>query len=64
MAKLVVDTEEVLELGDAARELGIGIATLFRRLKTGAIIPLHIGARTYITKSEITRVKGEAYKNQ
>jgi predicted site-specific integrase-resolvase len=59
MAKIVVDTAEVLELEEAAHELGIGIATLFRWMKKGQIVPLKLGNRTYIPRSEIKRLQGE-----
>ena len=59
MTKFVIDTNEVFELEEAAKQLDIGIATLFRWLKAGAIIPLKIQGRTYITKSEIERKRKE-----
>jgi len=56
MAKLVVDLEEVYELDEAATALDIGIATLFRRMKKGDIIPIRLSGRTYIPKSEVERL--------
>lgn len=60
MAKIVVDYEEVFDLQEAASSLGIGIATLFRWLKAGKIIPLHLSGRTYIPRSEIERIAKQA----
>ena len=56
MPKLII-TNEVFELEEAATELGIGIATLFRWLKAGKVVPLRLDHRTYILKAEIERVK-------
>jgi len=60
LPKLVVDTDELYELNEAATALGIGIATLFRWLKKGEIIPWRISGRTYIPKSEIERLNKKA----
>ena len=54
--KIVIDTDEVYELEEAAQLLGIGIATLFRWMKKGQIIPLRLSNRTFIPKSEIERL--------
>ena len=55
MPKIVVDASEVYELSEAAQELSISIATLFRRMKSGKIIPIRFGTRTFIPLSEIQR---------
>ena len=57
MTKLVIDTDELYELREAATFLEIGIATLYRWLKQGKIIPLRIGRRTFIPKVEVERIK-------
>jgi len=59
MAKLKVDTEieDVLSTEDAAKQLGIGYATLYRWLKAGKINAVRIGGRTLIPTSEIGRLK-------
>ncbi|GAI75046.1 unnamed protein product [marine sediment metagenome] len=59
MTKLIVDTEEIYETNEAARLLGIGYATLYRWIKDGKLIPLRIGGRTFIPKSEVERLKNE-----
>jgi len=56
MPKMVIDTDEVYELEEAARLLDIGIATLFRWMKKGKIVPLKLSNRTFIPKSEIERL--------
>jgi len=59
MPKLVVDTADIYDTNEAARLLGIGYATLYRWIKDGKLIPLRIGGRTLIPKSEIERLKRE-----
>jgi len=57
MAKIFIDTDELYDTTEAARLIGIGYVTLYRWIKNGKLIPLRIGGRTFITKSEIERVK-------
>ena len=59
MTKLILDTAEVYDTNEAARLLGIGYATLYRWIKESKLIPLRIGGRTFIPKSEIERLKNE-----
>jgi len=60
MTKLVIDTAEVYDTNEAARLLEIGYATLYRWIKDGKLIPLRIGGRTFIPKSEVERLKQNA----
>jgi excisionase family DNA binding protein len=60
MPKLFIDADELYELNEAAETLGIGIATLFRWLKKGEIIPVRLSGRTFIPKSEIERLTKKA----
>jgi excisionase family DNA binding protein len=48
------------ELEEAARELNIGIATLYRWMRKGDIIPIRIYRRTFIPRSEVQRLKKKA----
>lgn len=57
MTKIVFDTAEVYDTKEAARLLKVGYATLYRWIKEKKIIPLRIGGRTFIPKSEIERVR-------
>ena len=59
MTKLVVDTAELYDTNEAARLLGVGYATLYRWIKDGRLIPLRVGGRTLIPKTEVERLKGE-----
>ena len=51
------DKEELYELPEAAQALNIGIATLYRWMNSGKIIPQRFYRRTFIPKSEIERLK-------
>ena len=57
MAVYVVDDDEIMDPTEAALELGIGYATIYRWIKQGKIIPLRISGRTFIPRSEIVRLK-------
>ncbi len=57
MVKLVADRDEVYTLQEAAKELGIGIATLFRWKKAGKVVTLRVSGRPYIPKGEVERLK-------
>jgi len=60
MGKESRDTDGQYELEQAARELNIGIATLYRWMRKGSIIPIRIYRRTFIPKSEVERLKKKA----
>ena len=58
------DPRDLYELKQAAQELNIGIATLFRWMKSGKIVSVPIYRRTFIPKSEIDRINGKATVEQ
>jgi len=60
MGKQNRDMDGQYELEQAALELGIGIATLYRWMRKGSIIPIRIYRRTFIPKSEVERLKKKA----
>ena len=55
-----LDSDDQYELQEAAQELGIGIATLYRWMRSGKIFPTRIYRRTFISKSEVKRLKKKA----
>lgn len=57
MPKIVVDTGEFYDTEEAARLIGIGIATVWRWIKANKIIAIKIAGRTLIPKSEVERLK-------
>ena len=59
VTKIVIETDEVYELNEAATLLQIGIATLFRWMRDGKVVPFKLGGRTFIPKSEVERLKKE-----
>jgi excisionase family DNA binding protein len=59
MPTIVVHTDDLLALDDATHALGIGIATLYRWIKSGKITPLRLGHRTLIPKTEVDRLQGK-----
>ena len=59
MGEIVVDIPELYDPNQAAEALGIGYATVFRWIKAGTLIPVRIGGRTLIPKSEVERLNRE-----
>lgn len=55
----MVDTQELYAPQEAADLIGIGIATLWRWIKRGKLIPLRLSGRIFIPQSEIQRLKAE-----
>ena len=64
MTKLLVDTEELYPPEQAAKLIGIGIATLWRWVKKDKLVPLRLSGRIFIPKSEIERLKKERTNKQ
>jgi len=58
MTKIKLDTDipDVYSTTEAAKLLGMGYATLYRRIKAGEVQVIKIAGRTLITKSEIKRL--------
>lgn len=57
MVKIILDFPDLFDTNEAADQLGIGYATLYRWIKTGKIIPVKGDGRTLIPKSEIIRLQ-------
>jgi excisionase family DNA binding protein len=55
-----ISTDDLYSTEEAARELGIGYATLYRWIKAGKLNPVRSEHRTYILKVEVERLKKEA----
>ena len=54
--KFSVDSEELVTIQQAAELLQIGIATIYRWMKSGKIHSLKLSRNTLIPKSEIERL--------
>jgi len=57
MAKIIINMPDLYDVDEAAQALGVGVATIWRRLKAGKLIPTRVGNRTLIPKSEIKRFR-------
>ena len=53
--KIIIDTEQVLEPAEAAKQIGVGYATIYRWMKSGKIIAIYVSGKALIPKSEIAR---------
>ncbi len=57
MSKVLVDLDDMVNMDEAAKQIGIGIATAWRWVKSGKMVKVSIAGRTLIPKSEIERLK-------
>ena len=64
MPKLVIDTIDLLDISEAAHQLRIGYATLYRWIKQEKIFPIRLSGRTLIPKSEIDRLNRISLKEK
>ena len=55
--KFAVDSEELVTIQQTAELLQIGIATVYRWMKSGKIHSLKLSRNTLIPKTEIARLK-------
>ena len=61
MAKVLatVELQDVHDVDEAATLLGLGVATVWRWIKSGKISAVRISGRTLVPVSEIERLKKE-----
>ena len=59
MVKIIVDMPDLYNADEAAQQLGIGSATVWRWIKAGKLIPVRVDRRTLIPISEILRLRKE-----
>ncbi len=55
MVKFVIESPDLYDADEAAKILGIGYVTVWRWIRAGKLIPVKMGGRTLIPKSEIER---------
>lgn len=55
-----VEIQDLVTCEEAAKNLGWGVATIWRRIKDNTIIAVRLSGRTLIPKSEIERLKNSA----
>lgn len=59
-----VEIEDLFDCDEAARLLGCGVATVWRRIKENKIIAVRIAGRTLIPKSEVERLANDKGGNK
>lgn len=57
--KLIFESSDLLQVGDAAKALGISTMTLHRWIEKGKIQAVKVGAYRAIPKLEVERLKKE-----
>ena len=57
MVKFIIESNDLFDVSEAAKLLGIGYATVYRWIANGKIIPVRMDNRTLISRSEIERLK-------
>ena len=60
MVKFVIESPDLYDADEAAKILGIGYATVWRWIRAGKLIPVKMGGRTLIPKSEVERLNKQA----
>jgi excisionase family DNA binding protein len=55
--KVEVEIEDAVDTEEAAKVLGVGIATVWRWIAKGKLANFKVAGRTLIPKSEIERLK-------
>ena len=55
--QITVTTDDVLTIGDAAKELGIARMTLYRWINSGKALALILGGVTFLPRNELVRLK-------
>jgi len=59
MAKILIDTDELLTVEEAAFLLKKGVATIWRRLRSGELTPIKVGNRTVIARTQVEKLVNE-----
>lgn len=57
--KITLSTEDLMPIPVAAKELGVHLATVYRWIKKGTVLPFRIGGQAYIPVEEVERLKRE-----
>jgi len=55
--KITITTEDLLSVPQAAKELGVHFATVYRWIDKGRIHPFRIGGQVFVTVDEIRALK-------
>lgn len=57
MEKVVISTEDLVSVPQAAKELGVHFTTVYRWIKKGKIQPFTIGTQVFITAADLKSLK-------
>ena len=57
MEELTIKTEDLMNMRDAAKSLGISRPTLYNRIKQNQLHPVLIGRNRYLLRSEVMALK-------
>lgn len=55
--KITVTTEDLLTIPQAAKELGVHFATLYRWIDKGLIHPFRLGGQVFLTVDDVKAIK-------
>jgi excisionase family DNA binding protein len=56
-AKITISTDDLLSVPQAAKELGVHFATVYRWIDKGRIRPFRIGGQVFVTLEEVRQLK-------
>jgi len=57
--EVTITTDDLVSVPQAAKELKVHLATVYRWIKKGIIFPFRIGSQAYIPIKEIEKLKRE-----
>jgi excisionase family DNA binding protein len=55
--KITISTDDLLSVPQAAKQLGVHFATLYRWIDKGRVRPLRIGGQVFVTRDEVRALK-------
>jgi len=59
LAKIEVDTSELLTVTEAAATIGMHRATLYRWVESGKVNAIRLGSSLYLLRIEVEKIKEE-----
>ncbi|MBA7623778.1 hypothetical protein ES703_31177 [subsurface metagenome] len=62
--KILIETDELTTVLDAAKFLGVHFATVYRWIKAGRLLGIPIGGQVYLHTSEVKALKNKTNEAQ
>lgn len=59
MAKVIITTQDLVSIPQAAIELGVHFTTVYRWIRKGEIRPFQVGSQVFITRYDLDALKKE-----